>query len=291
MIRTRETRERELRGVEYHALHSAMKQTTRSTMRAALILLTTLAIHVMCEAQGKVAQKPASDKLWPLKPLIDISMIMDKLNWQSYASFRNEENAPLRADTMPYIVSAWILRAKTDSSLAGYAPELKLITKYEMQLARMYDGMNLIGDRLGEFYVSKSSPPIRFCMNNDTAMTLLLPCIHIGATFNTLQLTSRQRATEVVTKYLLSCLSDVTGGFSDTEVKYVALSATYGSKDFLDESLLALQPEMVCIVVPMNRAKTFVDGTITEDELVTAMDVYVSDRDMVDAKKIKIVIE
>lgn len=221
-----------------------------------------------------------------------ISYPFDKHIWYLYVVGKKQEHAPTKAEDVPADIEKYLL---SNSSGFGY----DLIKKYKVNIDTTFQRLKLLGtDQLGNFFYDHdqraSYPhPVHFLNYGvDMAISLIISGVFIDKVYNTLKLTSRQRATKVVTTYLLPALKHCAENFNGSEIKYFGITAVYGSKDALNESALATEAEYVALIVPASLIKKFASGEITEDELLKAADIYVSDRDMITGvKKIKITLE
>ncbi len=214
----------------------------------------------------------------------------DKTLWDLYGNYHDQKNAPTKAENVLGDIDKYLTNNKP-----GFYSEYDLIKKYRDNIDQSFQWLKLLGsDQLGEFFYHKDiALPVHFFNYGlDTSLALIISTAFIDKIYNTIKLTSRQRATKVVTTYLLPAIQQVAKNFKDGEVKYFGFTAVYGSKNALDNSVLALQAEFVGIVIPAQLINKYATGDITEDELLQGADVFSSDRDMVaEVKKIKITVE
>jgi len=227
-------------------------------------------------------------KLSDFENVIKITSMMDKVYWSLGVNYQKLENKPSKPKEVISDIETFISSSEEDKS--GMRPYL---IKYKEPIDSVFNSMNLIGNSLGEFvYSKKSLPPLRICMYNDTSKIFFITGIAIQDVYNTLKLTSRQRASRIITSYLIPSLKALKP-MLNKEYEYVGLGAVFASKDFSNNSVLSTKEEYILFVVTAKKAMDFINGKITEDELVEFADIISSDRDMSLAatKKIKITLE
>jgi hypothetical protein len=167
-----------------------------------------------------------------------------------------------------------------------------LIKKYRDTFDKTF--LDFQGTKAEKFLYSQGTAlPIHFGLFNDTALSLLISGVVSDNVYNTLKLTAKQRAAKVITTYILPAFKTVAENFTDKEIKYFGISCVYGGKDFGDDDPNGTKAEFVSFLAPSSLIKKYASSDITEDELVNAADIYISDRDMGfhEIKKIKIVVE
>ena len=166
------------------------------------------------------------------------------------------------------------------------------LLKYRKNIDTVFTNLKFIGTHIGEFCYDSRGPAM-VCTYHDSLKVFLITDIAVETVYNTLVLTSRQRAAMIITKYISTSIKSLKP-MLNKEFGYVGIGISYGSKDFSDESNRSIKAEYVVLLIPNNKASQFINGNITEDELIDKSDVYLSDRDMNgmgDIKKIKIVLE
>ncbi|MEP6466162.1 MAG: hypothetical protein ABJB05_07635 [Parafilimonas sp.] len=238
-------------------------------------------------------ERKVSAELMNVKDVFEVANF-DRTRWELYAKYHSTEDAPVKAENVIADIDKYLSKVPTTDGRNGEIKEYNLIKKYRDNLDSTFRGLQLLSrDQLGEFmYDIGVSLPVEFGLYGDTALSVIISGIFIDKIYNTLKLTSKQRATKVVTTYILPSFKALSENFTNKEIKYFGMTCVYGSKDFTDESTLATKSEFVAFIAPVSLIRKYVSGDLTEDELVEASDVYISDRDMVtDIKKIKIVIE
>lgn len=239
------------------------------------------------------SQRILSPELMNIKDVFNVNSF-ERTTWELYSNHNHKEYAPVRSGDVIKYIDKYLSKTLTKDGRNGEIKEFNLIKKYRSNLDSIFQRFGLLGsDQLGEFLFDKDiSVPVQFGLYSDSALSLIISGAYIDNVYNTLKLTSKQRATKVLTTYILSSLKSYAKSFNDNEIKYFGMTCIYGSKDFSDESPLATKAEFLAFIAPVSLIRKYVSGDLTEDELVNTSDIYVCDRDMVtDIKKIKIIIE
>src|SRR5690606_36312941 len=122
--------------------------------------------------------------------------------------------------------------------------EFSLIKEYQNSVKNFFNELDFINDITGSFlYNDKTELPIHFALFNDKSLTLIISSVYVKHTYNTLELSSKQRATKVLTTYILPSIKEFAKHFSDNKIEYFGITCTYGSKDFSSNSELDTEPE------------------------------------------------
>lgn len=215
-----------------------------------------------------------------------------RTTWSLYSIHNEKKYAPTSSALVINDVNKYL--TYMDTAKTKNINEIAEIEKHLPNIDSTFKSLTLFGpNQLAEFlYLKPNSIPVNFSMTGDTALTMIITGIFIDNIYNTLKLTSRQRATKVITSYLIPQLNVFTKCFPNTDIEYFGFCAIYGSKDFSNNSSSSTKAEFVSFVVPTKIINKFVSGDITEDELVESSEVNISDRDMIgEIKKIKITLE
>jgi hypothetical protein len=204
-----------------------------------------------------------------------------KTTWSLSIVHTDEDRPPL--ETKKAIENA--------ESIAEYSPEAEflLAQKFSSQIADLLSGFTIYCDNIGQFVegTSKRPIPIRFA-EKDGGLVLIVSGIATESVYNTLRTTSRGRASTVATTCLAPKIGYMHDALKDTDVDFYGMTIFYGSKDF-GGRYATTDGEMLALVVSKEVAAQFVDGEITEGELLDQLDAFVSDSGSVyDVKKIKI---
>jgi hypothetical protein len=264
------------------------KKLQSLTFTFLIILLTLPAISF---PQQKLA--PKSIELMNVKEILETTCF-DKISWQVQNNERKYN--PISARFVINDIDSYLLRWKPNNDSLGIELRSKkiftLIKKYRNKFDSTFiDFRNSNTDKF--VYFQDVALPIHFGLFNDTALSLLISGAVSDNVYNTLKLTLKQRAAKVITTYILPALKIVANNFTNKEIKYFGMSCAYGSKDFGDDDPNATKAEFVSFLAPSSLIRKYTSSDITEDELVNAAEIYISDRDMGihEIKKIKIVLE
>lgn len=237
--------------------------------------------------------KTETTKLMNVKNILS-NANKDRASWSLYANYKEAAFLVKKADDVILDIDKYLLQTPTNDSLNGQYSEYELIKKYRNKIDTTFQGLKFFGrDQPGTFfYINETSLPIHFGMMGDTALSFIISGVFIDNIYNTLRLTSRQRATTVVTTYILPSLKAFSKSFTGNEIKYFGITCIYGSKNFADDGYTNTQPEFVAFIAPVELIKMYVAGDLTEDDLINSAEIYICDRDMdSEIKKIKITLE
>jgi hypothetical protein len=192
---------------------------------------------------------------------------------------------PMSVDSAMIVVAA--------DSLYGPPSQRELLLKYRPHILELLPGFKLCGQSVGTFLHDLSHrPPVVFAqMDNRTC--LIVADFTSDTIFNTLKLSTKQRAARVIEDCVLPKLGDFERALGDTDIAFYGVTVIYGSKDFSDESsVLNRQPEMVALVVPRDVCAAYVKGDITDGDLLQKSHVYLSDRESVySVRKVDLVLQ
>ena len=262
-----------------------------------LIIVLSFLVYFAMGQQSNTTTKKISSDIFSLDLDLNMSKFL-KTNWELYVKYNTYEYAPIKAEDVIQDVDRYLTNASTENDSTMEITQYKLIKKYRNNFGLLFQGLGLIGsDQLGEFFYNKEhSLPINFSHygdkenDSDSDITLLINGVFIDNIYNTIRLTSRQRAALVLTNYILSSLHNFTDNFQDSEIAYFGMTCLYGSKDLTDDS--STSSEFIAFIAPTNLIKEYVSGDLTEEALIKASDVYISDRDMIATiKKIEVTLE
>jgi len=129
-------------------------------------------------------------------------------------------------------------------------------------------------------------------IQTDTGKVFFLSGLFTDNIYNTLKLTSRQRAAKVLSSGLIEKLGTMNQMITDKTIKYFAIGAVYGSKNFAESDGVMPVAEYVFIISPRSLIIKYTLGAITVDEFVNRSSIFLSDRDNFGANiKVKIVME
>lgn len=114
-------------------------------------------------------------------------------------------------------------------------------------------------------------------------------CIASDTVFNTLKLNEYQRASKMITQILFPYVKDLHENLKGSSFAYFIVGLCYGSKNFVDDSSVnKLQSEMLITIFAEKDITLFVDGQITDQDLIDRSVIYLSGRDDWNSRRIKI---
>jgi hypothetical protein len=132
--------------------------------------------------------------------------------------------------------------------------------------------------------------PIRFALK-DGQLTLVLTGLASDNVYNTLNSTSRSRASQVLSGSVLPALKQLEPALSIDGLKFCSVSATYGSKNFADRTELSLRGEAVTAVLSVDQVRKYAAGELADDDVVATADIYLVDRDDPGVKKVRLTLQ
>ena len=253
-----------------------------------LLFLIIFSITVIWPQNSKKNTLP---KLQDLMSVLEIASLNRTL-WDLAINYPDEKyKTKSNKDVISDLKKRLEIQSLQNDSL-GKLVEYQLFKKYNTNVLNMFAELGLIGEELGMFIYVDNSMPVNFALK-DNHLTFLLMGVASENSFNTLRLTAKERAVKIIESMILPTINKIYKSFNETEIKYIGMAVTYGSKDFSDESsVLNQKPETVILVVSMEKCKDYIAGKITQEELVNASDIFQSSRDMIEGvKKIKVTIE
>jgi hypothetical protein len=108
-----------------------------------------------------------------------------------------------------------------------------------------------------------------------------------GTAYNTLRLSSKQRAATVLRANILPTLKEMAETLGETNFRCYGVYIAYGSKTFgSDDS--DLQPESVGVIVSSKDVLAFAKNEMTDQSLLDKSTVLLSDRDSQDFARVKL---
>jgi len=262
-----------------------------------IILIIAIVISNSIVAQKKAVAKPAVKPVQKTQVeilpeindfdrVLKIAVMSDKTTWSLGVNYKKENYIPIKSEEVKILIDSFIVAPKSNECDKFY------IKKYKKEIDTLFTNMKFLGDSYCTFLgVKNVEVPIKISNYNVTSKLFLLKGIASTDIYNTLRLTSRQRASKIITSRIIPSLKSLKPILSK-EFDYVGMGVVFGSKDFSDKSALALKEDYVFFIAPKSKIIDFNNNKITEDELIQSADVYISDREMsFDVKKVKIALE
>ena len=262
-----------------------------------IILIIAIVISNSIVAQKKTVAKPAVKPVQKTQVeilpeindfdrVLKIAVMSDKTTWSLGVNYKKENYIPIKSEEVKIFIDSFIVAPKSNECDKFY------IKKYKKEIDTLFTNMKFLGDSYCTFLSVKNvEVPIKISNYNVSSKLFLIKGIASTDIYNTLRLTSRQRASKIITSRIIPSLKSLKP-ILNKEFDYVGMGVVFGSKDFSDKSALALKEDYVFFIAPKSKIIDFNNNKITEDELIQSADVYISDREMsFDVKKVKITLE
>lgn len=228
---------------------------------------------------------PTPEPKLQLKSLVDVLKRESfmKTKWSLSIDFQSPEHPVKTQDQITGMFN------DLNKIKPGTEDEGKLLKKHQAGLKKFFEGLFLLGKSIPRYLNDDNKLPVRFASFKDEYVVLATQ-IGIDSVFNTLQLDEKERAARVITTNILPEIKDLYSEFKDDEeIAYVGMAISYASKNFLDDSVLAIEQEMIGFVASKKSIKGFAEGELTDSEFVKESHVFLSGRDMsFDVKKVAI---
>lgn len=229
---------------------------------------------------------------------INLMSVKNRLHYEQFSRTNWNLYRLNPADENYFPKSAKYVVQDIDSFLSNPPPEkakeqineFSFIKEYQNNLKGFFNELDFINDISGSFlYNDKTELPIHFALFNDKSITLIISSVYIKHTYNTNELSSKKRASKIITSYILPSLKEFAKHFSDNKIRYFGICCTYGSKDFSNDNELDTEPEFLAFIVPAEKIKKYVNLELNEEALVKSAEIFLSDRNMITGlKKIEI---
>ena len=130
--------------------------------------------------------------------------------------------------------------------------------------------------------------PCRFCMYNDTALALHLFALKNGDVYNLGKITEKRAVKLAFENCLLPALK-ATDEFKGDQLKYIGLSIYYGCKDSRDGAdAKSIVPSCLTFVARLSDIQQYASGILTEKGLLANAELYLSNDDQIDPRRIQI---
>lgn len=196
----------------------------------------------------------------------------------------SQEDAPKSNEGALEDFSKWLKKYETKEESLGL--------KYEKNVRKIFGNFKLIGNDWGKFVCNSVFSPVRFAQKQD-GIVFLVTKVFSDNVYNTLRTSAKTRASNIISSMILPSMKAFYNSFGSTDIKYYGMVVAYGSKDFSKEGFhaLNLRAEIVSLIVSAQTCKKFVEGIITDDELINASEIYLQDRDIRHLKRIKVNLE
>lgn len=249
-------------------------------MRKILMLLCLFSLNITCFCQNNIIPKQFLSE-------IEINSSKCKLSYLtlSLALKVNRETDAIVYGSFLDMVD--VLSSHLDTLNQTHKNYEFLLNNKKMFSAMMnnayYGGMR---DAL--FLITKNDFPISMLKYKNNSNMLFLTNIIYPNVLNTLKLTSRERASQIVSTFALPCMKEICGYGIKPEIKYMCVGIIYGAMDFSDSSLTSQKGEVLYMISNVNDIKKYQEAELTEDEIIEKSEYFMNDRDGSSVKKIKV---
>jgi len=142
-----------------------------------------------------------------------------------------------------------------------------LTAKFRMEL------LTLLGRYTGSHHVICKSTIFKF-VNFHGEIGLVITGLTTDHIYNTLRTTSKSRAKKEIDRTILPLFDLMQEKFKDSEIKYFGAIVHYGSRNFAEQTVVASH-EAACLACPKNIHQKFVNGQITEQDLLHESEVFI----------------
>ncbi len=270
---------------------------TRRFVLVAILLATACSILVARPyAQAGQAQPAISQSaralfaqgVYPIALALETRVMSNKRQWALAFQF-GKPNPEYRARTTEDAVKDVESLAASEKASATQA----LVKKYAAELKGTFAALG----NSGRFVYTSGEVPVVFGSVGDQRdqLAVVITGLASDTIYNTIQLDVDKRAVSALRSVILPSLKAFDAFRNNGDVKYYGMSAVYGSQNFLDRSseinkALTARAESLTFIVSSEQCRKFVRAELTEDELVSAADIYISDSDTTGMKKIRLIL-
>jgi len=214
-----------------------------------------------------------------------------KLYWELSVGLSSDEYPYKMKSQLIYDFNLWITEEPDSNKITGQIKEFQFIKENKEIITSLFKQFGMIGNSLGMFIYRDGQIPIRIAEFSGKPC-LIITDVATDKVYNTLRTTSRSRASDILNSNILPELNDFNRGLKDTDIDIFGIIVSYGSKNFLDDYDISLKGEALCFIVSKDDCGKFVNGEITDNELLDNSHIFLSDRDMMFGfKKVEIIIE
>lgn len=214
-----------------------------------------------------------------------------KLNWELSIGLSSYEFPYKMKSRLIYDFNLWVENKPDSNMIIGQIKEFQFIKENSEILSTLFTQFGNIGNSVGMFVYRDGDIPIRVAEFSGKPC-LLITDIATDKIYNTLRTTMKSRASDILNSIIFQELNDLDRGLKDMDIDQFGIIVSYGSKNFLDDYDLSLKGEALCFIVSKDVCAKYVNGEITDNELLDNSHIFISDRDMMFGfKKIELYIE
>jgi len=154
--------------------------------------------------------------------------------------------------------------------------EKDILLKNKKEIQKLFDDLDFVGNSDVLFFNEEA--PIRLIEFNGEKC--LVVNIFSDKIFNTLRTNSKDRATKIISDRAIPLLNVIYKQFKDTNISYLGVTVTYGSKNFSHSDMITPDSEVLSAIVSKKIFKEFDNLSITEKDLINKLNLYLKDRNM-----------
>ena len=253
-----------------------------------------LILALLFVAKNEISADDGQRQLKELNPIfeeLNTSARRSRLLWTQCFMFDEKLHEEKSAEEVIQDIDVWISHGLEEEERedARSVVEYNLVVKHRSSIEKLFDNFEHIGIQDGKFLYFEEFIPLIFAVK-DNSLSLLVTGVVSNVTYNTIQTTARTRAADIIQSIVIPSLYHFDDAFYLNDIKHYGMTVAYGSKDFSKRKLFSdLSGECVSFVVSAKICNRFVNGEITEEELVESADIFLLDRDMVGSiKKVQI---
>ena len=202
-----------------------------------------------------------------------------KLNWELSIGSSSSKYPYKMKSRLIHDFNLWIEDKPDSNEIIGQIKEFQFIKENSEILLKLFTKFGNIGNGVGMFIYNDGQIPIRVA-DFSGKPCLLITDIASDKIYNTLRTTMKSRALDILNSIIFQELNDLDRGLKDMDIDQFGMIVSYGSKNFLDEYDISLEGEALCFIVSKDTCSKYVNGEITDKELIDNSHVFISDRDM-----------
>lgn len=242
-----------------------------TALGAIVVVVTSMGTPLYPASQKKPASKSPTTKSHVMKlPPFEQAKVegaIVKMLWSLALNYKQDSSSAKTSEDV-----------KTDLASDDFFREHQLLLPYRSRLSSIATRLGIFGESITYFlYGEKGTFP--FDVVDYKGSKCFVAIIATSDVYNTLRLSSAKlRAAKVASSHALPALRALASELSGTDITTVAVFVTFGTKDFLDESALATQPESVAVLSRLSDARAFEQGDMSDTEFIRKATVLISDR-------------
>jgi len=157
--------------------------------------------------------------------------------------------------------------------------QYQLFKVYLPNITSIFQNIGMFGSEVGTFLLDDLSAPQAFATKAGGTV-LVLTTLAATEPLETRNSTAKTRAVDIMSTRMIPVLREMDKVLRDSDLVFYGVCFTYGSRSNSDESSMKWpEPEMLAVIVPRDVLHQFVEGQITDNDLLAKCEMYLSDRD------------